>query len=143
MNRKGFTLIELLVVIAIIGILSSVVLASLNTARDRGTDAAIKSEIQGMRAAAEINYDADPDYSEVCTTGSDPRDLYDSAVEKSVASAADCVDGTDVPGSWAAEVQLTSDTGEWFCADSTGASVQTTGSTISSSATPADAECGA
>ncbi len=34
-NNKGFTLIELLVVISVIGVLSSVVLASLNSARDK------------------------------------------------------------------------------------------------------------
>lgn len=53
---KGFTLIELLVVIAIIGILSSVVLASLTTARTRGTAAAIQNELSNMRAQAELFY---------------------------------------------------------------------------------------
>ena len=43
--KKGFTLIELLVVIAIIGILSSVVLASLNTARNKGSNAAVQSAL--------------------------------------------------------------------------------------------------
>ena len=50
MNKnKGFTLIELLVVIAIIGILSSVVIASINQARDKGNDAAIQSNLNGIR----------------------------------------------------------------------------------------------
>ena len=56
-KTKGFTLIELLVVIAIIGILSSVVLASLNSARGKGQDAAIKSNLNGIRAQAEIYAD--------------------------------------------------------------------------------------
>ena len=55
---KGFTLIELLVVIAIIGILSSVVLVSLNTARKKGTDARIQEEIAQVRTQLESDYSA-------------------------------------------------------------------------------------
>ena len=62
-KNKGFTLIELLVVIAIIGVLASVVLASLNTARNKGADASIKSGLANMRAQAEIYYDVNSGYT--------------------------------------------------------------------------------
>ena len=53
----GFTLIELLVVVAIIGVLATVVLAALNGARSKGSDAAVKSNLANLRAQAEVNYD--------------------------------------------------------------------------------------
>ena len=68
-NRtRGFTLIELLVVIAIIGILSAVVLASLNTARTKGNDAAIKSNLDTIRTQSGIYYDTNSGYSTGAST---------------------------------------------------------------------------
>ena len=53
---KGFTLIELLVVIAIIGILASVVLVSLQSARKKGNDARVISSVNQIRTSLETNY---------------------------------------------------------------------------------------
>lgn len=56
-NQKGFTLIELLVVIAIIGLLASVVLLSLSSARSKGRDAKRVSEVRSLGSALELYAD--------------------------------------------------------------------------------------
>ena len=49
----GFTLIELLVVIAIIGVLASIILASLSSARSKGNDSRVISDVRELRALFE------------------------------------------------------------------------------------------
>ena len=132
--RRGFTLIELLVVIAIIGILSSVVLASLNTARSKGTDAKIQSEIRSIQVNAEIFYDnSGNSYGtntvaiNSCTSGmffndSNPNVRQIISDLKSVSTTLDPVCNITIGGTaYAIQHQLTSPTGTThFCADSTG-----------------------
>lgn len=98
-KNKGFTLIELLVVIAIIGILSSVVLASLNTARNKGADAAVKANLSSIRPQAEIVYDsASPNsYDTVCADASVAKAI--AAAQSASGGAATCYDAAT---QWAA-----------------------------------------
>jgi prepilin-type N-terminal cleavage/methylation domain-containing protein len=145
---KGFTLIELLVVIAIIGILASVILASLDSARAKGTDAATESDLDNSRAQAEIFYDGNNNSygagaTSVCVipepgtppTGGGINTMIADAATKfnggtpvingaiETATTVNCNSGLNAANlsAWAAETPLKAQTGKYFCVDSTGA----------------------
>ena len=68
--KKGFTLIELLVVIAIIGILSAVVLTSLNSSRTKARDTKKISDVKQVALAYELSRDQATGNFPAGTTGS-------------------------------------------------------------------------
>lgn len=73
-STRGFTLIELLVVIAIIGILASVVLVSLQSARKKGNDSRVLSSVQQLRVALESAFNGS-DYADAFTSTAAPSPL--------------------------------------------------------------------
>jgi type II secretory pathway pseudopilin PulG len=135
-------LIELLVVIAIIGILSSVVLASLSTARGKAGDAAVKANLSGMRAQAELlagqygcytkSGTCDAATPTVVASQAVPAtsvaNIFGDPTINAAAVAADSAGGfvsvnaTVGGGAWAVAAQYKSDILKGWCVDSSGKS---------------------
>ncbi len=120
-SKKGFTLIELLVVVAIIGILASIVLVSLNSARAKGRDASAKGSMSSLRAAAEIWYDDhNGSYVNFCPPGLATVNVGDAgtllaAANKETAQVPVCNSGAV---NFASSILLNST--RFFCVDSSG-----------------------
>ncbi len=92
-NKRGFTLIELLVVIAIIGILASVVLASLNSARAKAHDARVVSDFEQLGKALQLyysDYGTVPVYTNANCCSGDHQEKYRRMAQ-------DLVDGGYMP----------------------------------------------
>ena len=136
-KNKGFTLIELLVVIAIIGLLSTIVLVSLNSARNRAKDVRIKADLAQIRSVAELNADANGTYI-LSGDYADQHNKLDADINDQVAQN---------PRYWAdsdeymAQAQLTGSAYAGWCVDYTGVSKAVT---VDVSASPASGsiKCG-
>lgn len=150
-NSKGFTLIELLVVISIIGLLSSVVLASLNSARIKAKDAAIKQGVREFDKLMLLEYHDTGSYANLRScdwvpynTPNPPQDCSSMfsgtyAVQarnicNNILSNAKPVWGTQANNSYAVficnavggnqkySIMVSLNKGNWFCSGSSGTS---------------------
>jgi len=131
--KKGFTLIELLVVIAIIGILASIVMVSMSGATNQAKDARIQGDLTQVRSIAELIYNNDSSYADVCTStnggGFASADTnygsqlvviqtdIDSQQGVSYGARTNCLESATY---YCASARLVSDTTKWFCIDSAG-----------------------
>ncbi len=99
-GQKGFTLIELLVVIAIIGILATIVLVSLNTARQKARDVRRISDLRQVALALEMYYDDNTSTGYPGSSGSNQWTAMDTALETDYMASVPTDPGTNTYEYW-------------------------------------------
>ena len=156
-QNRGFTLIELLVVIAIIGLLAAVVLAAVGSARNKGGNASVGSNMQHLRLIAEVYAQGNRSsgYSGFCTgnnasgqpgavntiaavmiangTASGPVAI--TALATAGASTRTTCHVSAANDAWAIETPLLSPNTGFWCSDSNGYSGTTTTTSLGASIT--------
>ena len=117
-NKKegGFTLIELLVVIAIIGILASIVLVSLSSARTRAKDARITADLNQMRTIGEMLYSSDLSYVNMSTVSSTDLNTLMNDITAQGGTSGNVFSNETV--GYCAEAKFGSAGGKWGCVNS-------------------------
>ncbi len=124
--NRGFTLIELLVVIAIIGVLSAVVLGQLNSARAKGANASIKSNLVNLRSPAGLWYDnisgGNGAFTGFCATPGTVSALASAASSGGGTINTSTNDCNDNAGGWAAYsvLKIAEGTFTTWCVDANG-----------------------
>ncbi len=104
-SKKGFTLVELLVVVSIIGLLSSIVVSSLNTARAKGRDAVRMSTLHQVRTAVEAYFNDNGFYpqctgpNDLCTSTGYQGDINTLAIKPTYMSSVP-LDPTNINGQY-------------------------------------------
>lgn len=124
-TRAIWIIVIILVSIAIIGILSAVVLASLNTARSKGNDAAIQSNLSTIQTAAEIYYGGAGRNSYGITAYNCTSGMFaaNQTIANAISSANDANGNVmcySTGTAYAVQAQLSAYNGNSWCIDSTG-----------------------
>ncbi len=127
---RGFTLIEVLTVIMIIGILASVILVSMDTARQRAADVTIQNQVGQLRSLAEAVYTFENHYKEF-KEASDGTGEHGARFKRIIDDVMDMNEGAEEgfeiiftegasPRAYCMYAYLVRNQNQLFCVDSTG-----------------------
>jgi type II secretory pathway pseudopilin PulG len=134
--QSGFTLLEVLVIVTMIGLLTTIVLASLSVARNKGVDAAIWSSMENLRTKAEhvgLRTNGQANYTTICTDASIAEIITNVDQKNGGDGNNDFCRGA--LSTWVYASQLTARSNTCLCFDSTGVGATDSSCTIDSGTT--------